>query len=213
MARKKTSKKATNSVEVDFTGVEAGGAHPEGDFLATVEGIEQKEGSTSGEPYLNWKFKTEKGTAFYSTSLQPQSLFNLRNLLENLGLEVPDGPMELDFDEIIGTEVVISVKHEKYEGKNRARVVDFAPAEEAEEEADEEEDEEEDEETETDTEDEVETVSADEVREMDEDELKDLLKKYELKVNLKALKTIKKKQAAVIAALEEGGFLEDDEDE
>ena len=236
MAKKK-SKKA--GLKVDFTGVEARTLLDEGEYLVTVAEIEQKE-SESGNDYLSWTFEvTEEGYSgklYHNTSLQPQSLWSLRNLLETLQVEVPDGPMEIDFDELVGLEVIAVVEHEKYEGKMRARITDFLKAvdaeeEDAEEDDDEEEeeeapppkkgkkgkkapgpeeDEEEDVEVEGDEEEELEKLTEEQVGDMDEEELADLVKTYGLEVNLKKLKTTRKKIGAVIDALEEAGYLEEE---
>lgn len=52
-------------------------------------------------------------------------------------------------------------------------------------------------------------VSADEVKDMSEDELGDLIEKHELDVDLEEYKTLRRKAAAVVTALEEADLLED----
>jgi uncharacterized protein DUF669 len=54
-------------------------------------------------------------------------------------------------------------------------------------------------------------LSSDEVQGMDEDELEGVVEKYELDVDLDDFKTLRKKASAVIDALEDGDFIEDDE--
>jgi flagellar biosynthesis GTPase FlhF len=53
-----------------------------------------------------------------------------------------------------------------------------------------------------------ETVSADDIQEMDEDALEEFVSDNELDVDLSEFKTLRKKQAAVIDAAEEGGLIE-----
>lgn len=53
-------------------------------------------------------------------------------------------------------------------------------------------------------------LTADEVQDMDEEELADVIEKYELDVDLDDYKTLRKKSAAVIDALEEADLIEED---
>lgn len=55
-------------------------------------------------------------------------------------------------------------------------------------------------------------VSADTVQDADEDELESIVEKAGIEVDLDDYKTLKKKQAAVIDALEDAGLLEEDDD-
>ena len=140
-------------VSVDFTDVESGGKIDDGEYICTVEEVEEKE-SESGNEYLNWKLKTEGGSTLYHiTSLQPQALFNLKNTLEACGMEVPQSAFDVDLDSVIGAEVGVIVENETYQGKRRPRVVDlFSPDGEADSDEDEEEPEDEEEEIEEETE-------------------------------------------------------------
>lgn len=55
-------------------------------------------------------------------------------------------------------------------------------------------------------------LTADEVQGMDEDELEGVIEKYELEVELDDFKTLRKKAAAVIDALEDADMIEEDDD-
>lgn len=128
MARTSRNAKAKTSVKVDFTGVEASGNHPEGRFLFTVDGVpEIKTSENSGNDYINWKLKSSQGMVWHMTSLAPQALFNLRNVLESLGLEVEQAAMDLDLTELEGLTLGGEVEHEVYGGKKRARMIDIFP--------------------------------------------------------------------------------------
>lgn len=218
-------------IKVDFTGVETRTLLPEGQYHAKVHEISQEDGDKA--PYLKWVFavvsddKTNGAKLFYNTSLAPQALWNLRNLLETLGVETPSSEMELDTDEYIGLELMLRVEHETWEGKDRAKVTDFTPLEETastedddegekeetddeeSEDAEEEEDGDEEEESdgdeggdESDEEEDDGKLSATDVKEMDDAELADVVKKHKLKVELKAIKKHSKRVAAVLDALE-----------
>ncbi|UGO52748.1 hypothetical protein QJV46_gp44 [Serratia phage vB_SmaS_Opt-155] len=177
-----TKSKAKKTINVNFEGVESSGKHPEGRFLAVVDGApEQKTSENSGNDYLNWKFKTPKGSVYHMTSLAPHALWNLKNVLEACGQEVPDGELELDPAELDGLELGIEVGTETYGGKKRARVTDVFPVEEMEESETEEEEE---------TEEEGEEVTYAEVQEMDKDELIELAGENEIKLTAKLKKSV-----------------------
>lgn len=201
MARKKKTKKK-NGVTVDMAGVESGGTHPEGEFPATVEEVTLETSESSGQDYLKWVCKTEKGKLFFNTSLQPQALFNLRSLLEAMDQEVPDGPMDIDFDEMVDEEFVAVVVHEKYEGKMRARVTDYLSADGFEGG--------EDDSPSVDDDDDLPKISEEELGDMDLEDIVELVDKYGLDVNLKKFKSVRKKIGAVSEALEDAGYLEED---
>lgn len=199
MARSSKSKKKAG-IKLNFEGVESRSVHPEGRFPLVVDGApELKTSENSGNDYLNWKLKSPKGTVYHMTSLAPHALWNLKNVLEAAGQEVPDGEMEIELDELDGLEFGGEVVHEKYQGENRARLGDVFPLDELED-GDKDDGEEEGDDDEP-------TYS--EVQEMDKEELDELVEDKEIKI---PAKTKKKLQAYRDAVCEELG-LEDGEDE
>lgn len=137
MARSTSRSKAkSTSVKVDFTDVESGGRVAEGRHRLEVSEVpEVKTSDNSGNDYLQWKFKTpEGGLLYHITSLAPQALFNLRNTLEALGVEVEQSTMNLELTEYVGLTCGGEVEHEVYQGKKKARLVDIFPESELEEE-------------------------------------------------------------------------------
>lgn len=139
MARpaKKTRRKS-NVITVDFTGVKSGGATiPDGRYAAKIIAVEQKEGKESAEPYLEltWEVTSKKCSGrevkFDIYSLQTQSLWRLKGLLEALEIEVPEGEQDIDFDDIISDEVecIIEVTGQSSPDGERkyARVTGHAP--------------------------------------------------------------------------------------
>jgi hypothetical protein len=124
-------KKAT--IAVDFSDTEKQGVIDEGDYILKVDDVEQKE-SDAGNSYLAITFLVDEGEfqgkkVYHNCSLQPQALFNLRGVLEALGFEVPTGVMDLDPADMIGETCGAAIAHETYEGKTKARPVEFFPAE------------------------------------------------------------------------------------
>src|SRR5690606_2557130 len=58
-------------------------------------------------PYFAFQFKGvdegyENSIMYHNASTSPQSLWRLRPLLEAFGMEIPDGPLDLDPEEFIG---------------------------------------------------------------------------------------------------------------
>ena len=136
-AKKAASKKKTtrgrrgkkNVVSLDFTDVESGGGMPtpDGFYIGTVSSAEQ-EVSGSGNDMITVRWKTNIGSSVYDRFvLVPQSLWVLRTALESMGFDVPDGPMDLDVDDLIGVECGLEVINEEYEEKDQPRVTSYMP--------------------------------------------------------------------------------------
>lgn len=178
------SKKKSTALTINFEGVEVSGKHPEGRYVFTVDGApEVRNSANSGNDYLAFKLKSEKGTVYYIASLAPSALWNLKNFLECAGQEVPDGEMDLDLEDMDGLEIGAEVLHETYEGKKRAVVGEIFPADEADGEGEEEEAEEGNEADEAE-------VTFDAVQEMDLDELLELASDNDIKVTKKQQKDV-----------------------
>lgn len=132
MAR--TSRKKSKGIIVDFKGVEGKlGKIDDGDYLGKVVEVTQEEGQNGD--YLKWTFElqdegVEGRRVFLNTSLLPQALWNLRGLLEALGVEVPDDEMDIDPAELVDLTVGLTIESETWEGKKRPKVADYFAAEE-----------------------------------------------------------------------------------
>lgn len=179
-AKKSTKKGKSNKnvVKVNFKGVEGRVLLPENDYRVRVKEVTKEEGDKA--PYLKWVFETKGAkdkkyngkNLYYNTSLSPDSLWNLRNLLEACGIEVPNSTKEIDLTELEDLELFVTVEHDTYNGKKRSNVVDFGPIDGVEEEDDEDEIEVEDDadEEEDDDEEDLDEDDADEDDEDDDDE-------------------------------------------
>lgn len=131
MVVKKKSK--GHIVHVDFTGVSASGALPEDNYEVKVEDVTQEEGPKA--PYLNFELKVSSGKykgkkVWHICTLSPDGLFNLRGVLEALGVETPESAMDIDIRELKGLTMGISTEIEVYKKKPRTRVVDVFSLEE-----------------------------------------------------------------------------------
>ena len=122
---------AKRVVNLNMKDVSVGGVIPEGEYIVTVDEVSVEE-SQQGNQYLKWVFKVldgkQKGSKIYhNTSLLPQSLFNLKNLLIALGVPVPDKAFQLNLDECEGCNCGVTITHETYDGKKRTRITDVFP--------------------------------------------------------------------------------------
>lgn len=130
MARTSTrTKKKSRVVSIDFSNAEVRKLADEGPQPCEVVEVTQESGEKA--EYFAWKFKVIEGdsegaTIYNNTSLKEDALWNLRGLLMAMGLEVPQDAIDVDLDELIGLKVMLHVEHEEWDGRPRARVVDYS---------------------------------------------------------------------------------------
>lgn len=123
---------------VDFSKVEESKSFeiPEGKYLAKVESVNvsDKEGD-SGFYFLIWRLKITTAPAKnlhinHITSLKPSALFNLRDTLTALGVNVPKGKVKLNaslFSKFKGRELGIEVYEREKNGKTYPNVKNVFP--------------------------------------------------------------------------------------
>lgn len=127
----KLKKKRSSTISIDFSGVESGGgrAVPDGNYTLKVKEVTEEE-SRDGNPYLKWVYVVTTGSAkgalvYDNTSLQSQSLWRLKSLLECLGVEVPDSAMDFDPSDVVDSELDAEITNETFEGKQKPRLTAF----------------------------------------------------------------------------------------
>lgn len=247
MAKKSKKSSSSKTIRIDFTGVDKGfKLIDEGTYSAKL--IEATAGeSDAGNPKIDWVFEiTQKGKFKgqkllpFCTSLTPQALWNLRGLLEAIGVEVPEGALDLNLKEVVeeASECSVTVEHNTWEGKKRAKIVDLntldGDEDESEDDSDSDDDSSEDDkdeeddsdepesdEEEEDAEEEDEVLTKKDFDEMEEDELEAIVGEFDLEDDLEdgwADLSIKKQRKLVceayLKAQEEGeDEADDDEDE
>lgn len=194
------SRRQDSSVNVDLSGVEVSRkAVPEGTYTLVVNSATQKK-SQEGKPMISFEFEIDegpyKGSKLYENcSLQPQALFKLKSVLIALGLEIPNKAFDLDLKNLIGLTCEVEVGHEVYEGKKRARILQYNDPNEVE---DEDEDEEEGEED-----------LEDRLLDMDLEDLRDLAEELELpKAKVRKAKKVKDLVNLIMDGAEEDDILE-----
>lgn len=213
MATKSRKGRSSSSVNVDLSGVEVSRkAIPEGTYEVVVNEATQKD-SRDGNPMIAFEFEVaegaHKGAKLYENcSLQPQALFKLKSVLLALGMDIPNKAFDLNLRDLVGLTCEVEVGHEVYEGKKRARILQYNDPEDTQDENEEDE--------------EGESVE-DKLSELDFDELKDLAK--DLDISASDIKKAKKAKALIdlimdsadeddiLEALGEDSDEEDEEDE
>lgn len=211
MAKSSRKGRGSTSVNVDLSGVETSRKTiPEGTYTLVVDSATQKS-SQGGNPMIVFEFSVAEGKyqgskLYENCSLQPQALFKLKSVLIALGMDIPNKAFDLDLKDLIGLTCEAEVGHEVYEGKKRARILEYIDPSDSDSDEDDSEDEDDD-----DTD--VEST----LMEMDLDDLKDLAK--ELDISSSSIKKAKKVKAMVeliMSEADEDDILEalgDEEDE
>ena len=205
-----------SSVNLDLSGVEVSRrAIPEGTYAVVVNKAELTK-SREGNNMIKMEFEVTEGPhkgakLFENCSLQPQALFKLKSVMLALGMNIPEGSFDLDTNDLVGLNCEVEVGHETYEGKKRARILEYINAEESDEE----------EEDSNDSDEEDDGDLEEKLEEMSKDELKDLA--LELDIPKKKVLDAKKAKALIDLILDEAdeeelmalldGENEDEEDE
>jgi hypothetical protein len=199
MATKSRKGRSSSSVNVDLSGVEASRkAIPEGTYEVVVNEATQKD-SRDGNPMIAFEFEVtegaHKGAKLYENcSLQPQALFKLKSVLLALGMDIPNKAFDLNLRDLVGLTCEVEVGHEVYEGKKRARILQYNDPEDTQDEDEEETDEE---------------SVEDKLAELDLDELKDLAKDLDIAASdIKKAKKVKALINLIMDSADEDDILE-----
>lgn len=211
MATKPRKSRSSSSVNVDLSEVEASRkAIPEGTYEVVVNGANQKD-SRDGNPMIAFEFEVtegaHKGAKLYENcSLQPQALFKLKSVLMALGMDIPNKAFDLNLRDLVGLTCEVEVGHEVYEGKKRARILQYNDPEETQE-------------SDSDEDDDEESVE-DKLQDLDIDELKALAKDLDIAASdIKRAKKVKTLIELIMDSADEDDILEalgedsDEEDE
>lgn len=205
----KPRKRASASVNVDLSGVDTSRKTiPEGKYSLVVDLATQKN-SREGNPMISFEFSVSEGKhqgfkLYENCSLQPQALFKLKSVLLSLGMDIPNKAFDLDLKDLIGLTCEVEVGHEVYEGRKRARILEYLDPSESDEDEDEDDEEENDEDLES------------TLMDMDLEELKDLATELEIPASsIKKAKKVKALVELIMSEADEDDILEalGDEDE
>jgi hypothetical protein len=126
-------------ITVDFAGLKSGGGGvnprvPAGDYGVKCTKVVLKTSDKSKQKYLDISFKLIKGNKkglgqvlHHSCSLQTQSLWNLRDMLEAMGKEIPAKAIKISTERLVGYTCASSVTDDEYEGRKKSRIASFFP--------------------------------------------------------------------------------------
>lgn len=119
-------------VNVDFSQIEDSVVKVfPGKYTGKVVDVEKKEGAKA--PYFKWTIQLLDGKSkglyvFHNTSLSPNALFSLRDLLEAFGVDVPKAAVTIDTAQFKGKKLGLVVADREYEGNTYPNVVKVYPA-------------------------------------------------------------------------------------
>ncbi len=168
-------------MRIDFGGVDKeirrGGSRvhiPEGDYILKIVDASEETGEKSGAKYLRWTFQVHEGEhkgkrLRMNTSLKPDALWNLRNLIHAaLGKNVAGKAVNFDPETLYGKVVGGAVEDNEFNDRISSQVASVFPRDEANpvedsDEEEEEEDEDEEEEEEEDDDDDLEDVDVEDL--------------------------------------------------
>jgi hypothetical protein len=111
--------------KVDFTGVENYTRCEEGQHIAKLVKIEEKE-TQAGDDMMVATFEVTRGESkgarvFENFVLTEKALWKLKGYLEAVGMKA-EGKVVIDFDKLLGKACIIEVAHEEYNGTIRAKI-------------------------------------------------------------------------------------------
>ena len=115
----------SRKMKLDFTGVESFQTASEGVHACKIVSADEKT-SSGGNDMIVVAFEVIKGLdtgarVYENFPLVDKALWKLKGLLQAIGMKA-DGKVQLDLDKLVGKTCSVTVKHEEYEGKTRARV-------------------------------------------------------------------------------------------
>jgi hypothetical protein len=114
---------------IDFSGVESSGGQyyvEPGTYNVKIIKVEKGQKEGGDYPYLKWYFNLLGNDSLelnLITSLSPKALFKLKELLEAVGLEVPDGTIKIDPTQFIGKICSAEIADREYNGKVYSNLV------------------------------------------------------------------------------------------
>ena len=195
MARKKNKSKK-DSVRIDFSGVETYARMDEGNHRLEVTEVSLEEGEAGD--YLKFILQNEdEAKVYHNCSLAKQSLWSTKSFFEALGIEIPDGADDFDFEDMVGKTLTGTIQLETYQGKKRPKLIDFWPDNGKDDKKDKK----------------GKKPDEDAINEMDEDELKEVIEEHKLDVDPDDFPKVKKLRKAVLEALEGDSEEEEEEEE
>jgi hypothetical protein len=113
-------------VNFDFTNVDSFETIPQGKYTCYLFDVDEKT-TRKGDPMYVLILKIAEGEhkgrqLFYNLPVMRQTMWKIKESIEAFGLELPKGPISIDFDDLLGKKVKAIVTHREWEGKTRENV-------------------------------------------------------------------------------------------
>jgi len=116
-------------MQIDFTNVEVRDFTPipPAWYECIVDSCEIRK-SAAGNQFIAWQFRIVDGeyknrVLFHNTSLVATALWNLKGLLENLGISVAKGVNNVDINQYSSRPIAVNVGQREYNGQMREDVL------------------------------------------------------------------------------------------
>jgi hypothetical protein len=124
---------------LDFTNVKEGGGIsaprvPAGDYRAKIVEVREEvvsSGANQGQPMWNFVVQlTERRSATYPyrCTLVENQLWKVRNILIAAGKQVPKKRVNVDPNNVIGSDIGITLEDGEYEGREKSEIAAVFPA-------------------------------------------------------------------------------------
>lgn len=120
--------RAKSSVRVDMSNISKA-FEPSQEYAIRVTECSLEEGTKA--PYFNLKLQGleggeyENSVMYHRASTGEASLWRLRPLLEALGFEIPEGPLDLDASDFVGKTAMCSTYLDRYDGGSSVKPDEF----------------------------------------------------------------------------------------
>lgn len=124
-------------ITVNFADVQVRGTLPAGDYAAVIADCVLKQKAGKEHPYLNWDCVVTEGEhegrhSFLTTSFQPDALWSMMQVFQNLGYQ--EGEYKIRFDdatgqvtepEVVGLPCIIRTYQEPYNNRMTNKISDI----------------------------------------------------------------------------------------
>lgn len=99
----------------------------EGEHIVKVDNVYEQDSKKNGRPMVVFEFVAKSGERLFHYCMNEETnRWMLKKTLSAiLGQELPKGPVDVDFEDLIGRRLKVLVWHDNYEGQKRAKVKDI----------------------------------------------------------------------------------------
>jgi len=123
-------------INVKLDEVESGfEIYPDDKYIVEIQESSKTKKSENG-PYILWIGKILEGEfedkmVSWNTSLQEQALWNLKDMLEKIGVDWDEDGFEME--DVFGLQIIVENEVRKYDGRDRNNIINYFSVNESEE--------------------------------------------------------------------------------